>query len=137
LEGLALNANAYVCGTLGMQIEFKGSRLWSARLRLLGDSAEYEQLQPAALALLESGWRDGETVTHLHLIAGNIARRQERQLSLFDSRPQQPIDQLKQQINDKLGRFVIRSGATLHLPELYQDASHDYEICDVQGKMCF
>jgi nucleotidyltransferase/DNA polymerase involved in DNA repair len=133
----ALNAHAYVCGTLGMQIEFKGHQLWSARLRLLGDSAEYEQLQPAALALLEKGWRDGETVTHLHLIAGNIARRQERQLSLFDAKPQPRIDQLKKQINDKLGRFVIRSGATLHLPELYQDASHDYEICDVQGKMCF
>lgn len=133
----ALNAHAYVCGILGMQIEFKGYCLWSARLRLLGDSAEYEQLQPAALALLEKGWRDGETVTHLHLIAGKIARRQERQLSLFDSKPKPRIDQLKKQINDKLGRFVVRSGATLHLPELYQDASHDYEICDVQGKMCF
>ncbi|MCA9067563.1 MAG: hypothetical protein KDA84_01485, partial [Planctomycetaceae bacterium] len=133
----ALNAHAYVCGTLGMQIEFKGPKLWSARLRLLGDSAESEQLQPAAMALLEKGWQEGETVTHLHLIAGDIARRQERQLSLFDMKPQSRIDQLKQQINGKLGRFVIRSGATLHLPDLYQDASHDYEICDVQGKMCF
>ncbi len=133
----ALNSHAYVCGTLGMQIEFKGYKFWSARLRLLGDSAEYEQLQPAAMALLEKGWHDGETVTHLHLIAGDIARRQERQLSLFDAKPKTRIDKLKQQVNDKLGRFVVRSGATLHLPELYQDTSHDYEICDVQGKMCF
>ena len=133
----ALNAHSYVCGMLGMQIEFKGHQVWSARVRLLGDSAESEQLQPAAMALLEKGWRDGETVTHLHLIAGSIARRQERQLSLFDSKAKPRVDQLKKNINDKLGRFVIRSGATLHLPELYQDASHNYEICDVQGKMCF
>lgn len=133
----ALNAHAYVCGMLGMQIEFKGFEVWSARLRLLGDSADYEQLKPAAMALVEKGWQDGKTVTHLHLIAGNIARTQERQLSLFDPKPKMRIDQLKQQINDKLGRFTIRSGATLYLPELYEDASHDYEICDVQGKMCF
>ncbi len=79
----------------------------------------------------------GEAVTHLHLIAGNIARRQERQLSLFNPQPKPQIDELKKQINEKLGHFAVRSGATLHLPELYEDASHDYEICDVQGKMCF
>ncbi len=53
----ALNSHAYVCGTLGMQIAFKGEQHWSARLRLPGDFAEYEQLQPAALAMLEKGWR--------------------------------------------------------------------------------
>lgn len=51
--------------------------------------------------------------------------------------PVDRIAELKQQINLKVGRFALRSGETLHLPDVYADETNDYDICDVQGKMCF
>ena len=46
-------------------------------------------------------------------------------------------DTLKAEVNDRIGRFALRSAATLHLPAIYRDPSNEYDICDVRGKICF
>jgi hypothetical protein len=43
----------------------------------------------------------------------------------------------KRAVNDCLGRFVVRSGATLPLADVYRDEAQNYDICDVRGKLCF
>ena len=40
-------------------------------------------------------------------------------------------------VNDKHGRFVLRSAATLPLNAIYADRANEYDICDVRGKVCF
>ena len=59
-----------------------------------------------------------------------------RQLGLFGL-TDQTVDRLKNAVNHKIGRFALRSGDTLTLPDVYDDKTNEYDICDVQGKMCF
>lgn len=78
-------------------------------------------------------------VVRMHLLADQLVRKRDRQISLFElpNPKQERAAEAKQQINDRHGRFAVRSGETLFLPELYQDSAHSYDICDVEGKMCF
>jgi DNA polymerase V len=50
---------------------------------------------------------------------------------------QRAIDALKERVNDRHGRFALRSAATLALPEVYSDPATFREICDIRGKHCF
>jgi DNA polymerase V len=43
----------------------------------------------------------------------------------------------KKFVNKKAGRFASRSGDTLPLREVYGDPQQQYDICDVEGKLCF
>ena len=76
-------------------------------------------------------------VSHMHIIAENLVWRDRIQKSLFFEDAQSPLDQIKRNINQKLGRFAIRSAETLPLHEIYHDTTHNYDICDISGKMCF
>ena len=60
-------------------------------------------------------------------------------MGLFDGVDDRPdkIAEVKRAINDRQGRFVLRSAATLPLVNVYQDTSNQYDICDVRGKTCF
>jgi len=76
----------------------------------------------------------------MHLLAEKLSFRQTVQNLLFEGNPNSPIDRaaaIKQQINKKMGRFALRSAETLHLPDIYNDKTNEYDICDVHGKMCF
>ncbi|MEZ6046388.1 MAG: hypothetical protein R3C11_12630 [Planctomycetaceae bacterium] len=76
-------------------------------------------------------------VSYMHLISERLTPQNLIQRSLFDAPPPSPLDQLKAAVNEKLGRFAVRSGDTLAIKELYEDEANDYDICDVAGKMCF
>ena len=39
------------------------------------------------------------------------------------------------EVNQKLGRFVLRGGATLPLSDVYRDEAQSYAVCDIHGKM--
>jgi hypothetical protein len=47
------------------------------------------------------------------------------------------LARLKREVNARVGRFALRSGATLYLDDLYRDEASGYDVCDVRGKMCF
>ena len=59
--------------------------------------------------------------------------------SLFElPKPQlQRAAAVKEAVNEKCGRFKLRSAATLYLPKVYADPANDFDICDVRGKICF
>ena len=50
--------------------------------------------------------------------------------------PQGP-SRVKAEVGQKIGRWAVRSGATLHLPQIYRDKSNEFEVCDIRGKFCF
>ena len=43
----------------------------------------------------------------------------------------------QREVNAEMGRFALRSGATLPLADVYRDEAQSYDICDVRGKICF
>ena len=65
--------------------------------------------------------------------------REFAQRGLFDSPDprQKALAEVKRQINERVGRFTLRSGATLPLTDLYADETSSYDICDIYGKTYF
>lgn len=123
------------CDQLILSLLFTDAPERSLRSSLLGSRGDYEALVNAALELLPHVWRPASASVHyMHVIAGGLRPRAERQLGLFDDRLG---DDLKLRVNQAVGRFAIRSGATLPLREVYGDSANSYDICDVYGKSCF
>jgi hypothetical protein len=75
----------------------------------------------------------------MHLVAEDLADRGSAQISLFEppSPRAEALAELKTRINQRIGRFAVRSGATLPLADIYTDDANSYDICDVRGKICF
>jgi DNA polymerase V len=75
----------------------------------------------------------------MHVMASQLRRPGFVQLGLFE-RPEaqaRAVAKAKREINAALGRFTVRSGATLPLSNVYRDEAQGYDICDVRGKICF
>jgi DNA polymerase V len=97
------------------------------------------ELLDAARVAMRRAYIPGATATHIHVLATELRRGEGVQLSLFD-RPNPKLDavaRVKRAVNEKYGRFKVRSGATLSLPAVYKDPANDFDICDVHGKICF
>lgn len=123
------------CDQLMLSLLFTDAPERSLRSGLLGSRGDYEALVNVALELLPLVWRPPTAkVNYMHVIAGGLRPLAERQLGLFDDRLG---DDLKLRINQTVGRFAVRSGATLPLHEVYGDSANNYDICDVYGKSCF
>jgi len=93
----------------------------------------------AAKIGLKRAWRRGKPATHMHLIASDLRRQASWPQSLFDP-PDERSDVLarvKRDINDELGRFKLRSGATLYANDFYKDPANEHDVCDIRGKFCF
>jgi DNA polymerase V len=75
----------------------------------------------------------------MHLFADRLTPSGETQLALFDRGDDgaAKVAALKKGINERHGRFVLRSAATLPLFEIYRDKANEYDICDVRGNACF
>lgn len=135
----ALDHHQVYCYRLAMNLEFKdgGGAAW--RVSLSAASADFHILHPAALKLLKICWPAGRTVSYMHLIAENLTARRFAQRSLFEqaSPKQKAIAEVKRSINRQVGRFALRSGATLPLDDIYRDETSSYDICDIYGKTCF
>jgi hypothetical protein len=69
----------------------------------------------------------------MHLFAEDLSPRSGCQLGLFDPPGDraETVARLKREVNRQHGRFVLRSGATLPLVEVYRDPSNAYDICDI------
>jgi DNA polymerase V len=99
----------------------------------------FDLLLDAARAALRQAYRPGAPATHMHLIASRLRRAGFIQRSPFEPPAQQAeaVARVKRQVNESVGRFALRSAATLPLTELYRDPANAYEICDIRGKLCF
>jgi DNA polymerase V len=135
----ALDYHQVYCDRLAMSLEFKDGAAAAHRLSLSAATADFHILHPAALQLLQTCWQAEQVVTYMHLIAENLIARQFAQRSLFGqpTPKQKAIAEVKRSINCRVGRFALRSGATLHLDDIYRDETNSYDICDIYGKTCF
>jgi hypothetical protein len=71
----------------------------------------------------------------MHVTASQLKRPGFVQLGLFDAPAGQAraVAPVKREVNAALGRFTLRSGATLPLKDVYADEAQQYDVCDVRG----
>ena len=108
---------------------------------MVAPSDRFDELIDAFRPSLRSAWIPRAEANRMHLLAGKLTRRNSSQLGLFEDVEGRDrverVAEVKRLVNEKLGRFMVRSGTTLHLPETYRDEANEYDICDVRGKVCF
>jgi nucleotidyltransferase/DNA polymerase involved in DNA repair len=127
------------CDQIILDLSFKPAGRGVLRESLMATEWRFEELCGAALRLLHRLWSDNVAVGYMHVVAGRLRDRACVQPSLLpvgnDRRDR--MDAVKHDINEAMGRFVLRSGATMPLAEVYADPANDYDICDIYGKSCF
>jgi hypothetical protein len=111
------------------------------RVTLPQPTHDFDTLAAAGLALFSSAWSatGPQLIGYMHLDADLLEHRRQRQTMLFDGGDDRAaaVARVKQQVNQKLGRFALRSAATLPIEDVYADPMNDFDICDVHGKICF
>ena len=102
-------------------------------------SDRFDVLLDAAKIGLRKAWRPSCIATHMHVVASRLVRPSGWQQSLFeqDDSRLNALARVKDEVNDRFGRWKIRSGATLFANDFYEDSANEYDICDVRGKFCF
>jgi nucleotidyltransferase/DNA polymerase involved in DNA repair len=109
---------------------------WLVRnLERLIEELEYHEVCTGKLTV----WVPRVAAERMHLFAERLVPKGKAQLGLFEPEGVRAdaVAHLKREVNERHGRFILRSGATLPLPAIYRDPANQYDICDVRGKMCF
>ena len=78
-----------------------------------------------------------QELSRLPGIGPKTAQRLAFHLLRSDRQRADSLSQLKHDVNDRFGRWKIRSGATLFANDFYSDPANEHDICDVRGKFCF
>lgn len=142
----ALDHYHLACEQVTLDLHFSDAPGRAQRACLHGGHSEPEVIRQAALWLLEQLWQPNVgSVRYMHVIAGRLTNRAVRQRSLLDldkAKTESPeklaaVAGVQQLINDRIGRFALRSGSTLPLTDIHADPANDYDICDIYGKSCF
>jgi nucleotidyltransferase/DNA polymerase involved in DNA repair len=126
-------------GALSIYIVHKDGSAGFARALLPGHTDRFDLLLAAAKPALAKAWMPDRPAKRMHVTASQLRRTGSVQLGLFDPPADQAraVAQLKREVNAELGRFALRSGATLPLADIYRDEAQGYDICDIRGKICF
>jgi nucleotidyltransferase/DNA polymerase involved in DNA repair len=126
-------------GALSVSIMHKDGREGFARMLLPAHTDRFDLLMEAARPALAKAWSMDRPATRMHVTASRLRRPGFVQLGLFDAPAEQAaaVARLKREVNAEMGRFALRSGATLPLADVYRDEAQSYDICDVRGKICF
>ena len=101
-------------------------------------SDRFDIILDAAKSGLSRIYRPRKIATHMHVVASDL-RRTPWQQSLFDP-PNRKLDEVakvKREINERYGRWKLRSGSTLFANVWYDDPANEHEVCDIRGKFCF
>ncbi len=126
-------------GALGVELAWKDTVGTGGSAVLDAPSDRFDALLDAARTALRTAYVPGGTATHMHVIAPDLRRGVGEQLTLFH-RPdprKDAAERAKASVNEKFGRFKLRSATTLQLPAVYRDPANDFDICDIRGKVCF
>src|SRR5262249_10665957 len=134
-----LDYHGVFAGRLAVWVGYRNGQSGSGESPLMSPTDRFDLLLEAARHGLRQAWRPPAPPHRGPLFAAQLRWRGEVQLGLFETPDEQAkaIAALKKEVNNRVGRFVLRSGATLFLDEVYRDSAHDYDICDVHGKTCF
>src|ERR1043165_5604553 len=126
-------------GRLNVYVGYRDGLAGSGQASLMSATDRFDLLLEAAKQALRQAWIAGAAAQRMHLIASKLRWRGCVQGGLFDPPAEQAeaIARLKREVNQRFGRFTLRSGVTLFLDEVYRDSANNFDICDVHGKMCF
>jgi len=133
-----LDFHGLMVGKLTLILEYKDGTTRSDAVTFEAPTIRYDFLLEGTQTLWQRLLISG-LLYRMHFLASELQYPGARQLSLFDPPPRKDrrIIDLMHDVNAHHGRFALRSAVTLHLPEIYADDAHSYDICDVQGKTCF
>lgn len=114
-----------------------GGNSWE--VDLISPTDRFDLLMEAGRYCLDKAWNGRQPVNRMHLIATHLVRPGFVQQGLFQppEKKAREVAKVKREVNSRLGRFTLRSGATLPLYGIYRDDAQSYDVCDVHGKMCF
>ena len=134
-----LEYHAVLPGRLTIWIAYKNGQVGLGQVGLTIPTDRFDLLLEAARPCLRRAWVPRVRATRMHLIAERLTPRREAPLGLFEppSERAEPLARVKREVNQRHGRFMLRSAATLPLASIYKDTANGYDICDVRGKMCF
>jgi nucleotidyltransferase/DNA polymerase involved in DNA repair len=134
-----LEWHAVCAGALSVYLMHWDGTEGLARAPLASATDRFEVLLEAAGVALERAWVRGVGVSRMHVNASRLSKPGYVQRGLFDPPEERAraVAKVKRGVNGKLGRFILRSGATLPLTDVYRDEAQQYDICDVRGKVCF
>ena len=126
-------------GQLSVAVSCKDGTGACVRAPLENATDRFDLLMEAGRVALGRAWTPGKQVNRMHLLASDLRRPGFRQRGLFEPPEKQAraVTKLKREVNATVGRFALRSGATLPLYDVYRDEAQSYDICDVHGKICF
>ena len=124
---------------LTVWVGYRNEAFGAGTARLLVPSDRFEALLEAGRSCLRKAYISKQMAMRMHVIAEDLRDHTPIQLGLFEVPDEkgQAVADLKRRINQRYGRFVLRSGTTLPLHDIYQDRANGYDICDVRGKTCF
>jgi nucleotidyltransferase/DNA polymerase involved in DNA repair len=126
-------------GRLTVWVAYRHGEARQGQTSLAAPSERFDLLLDAARPCLRRAWIPKASANRMHLIAERLVPRGKAQLGLFEpgSSQAEAIARLKRAVNERHGRFILRSGATLPLAAIYRDKANEFDVCDVRGKMCF
>jgi nucleotidyltransferase/DNA polymerase involved in DNA repair len=126
-------------GALSVYLQHKDGPDGFGRAGLSSCTDRFDRLLEAAQSCFRQAWRPGRAATRMHVMASQLRRPGFVERGLFDPPDEQAreVAAVKREVNDRLGRFTLRSGATLPLYDVYRDEAQSYDVCDVRGKICF
>ena len=133
-----LDYHGLMVGKLTLTLEYKDGPDRSSSVRFDAPSRRFDVLLAGGKGMWERMQFPGN-LYRMHHTASELQYPGSRQLSLFDPprRNDERILDLMHRVNERHGRFAVRSAATLPLEEIYADDAHSFEICDIHGKTCF
>ena len=135
-----LHYHETLAGRLTVWVAYKSGEAGLGQLDLEVPTDRFDFLLDAARPCLRRAYLPRMQATRMHLIAEKLRPRRDGQLGLFEPEGKAralAVAEVKREVNRRIGRFALRSGATLPLRSIYQDTANGYDICDVRGKSCF
>jgi DNA polymerase V len=125
--------------TISLYVGYHNLESAGGSVRLTTPSDRFDVLMDAARIALRQAWRKGRAASSMHLVASNLVRPGSWQPSLFDAPDPrwEAVARVKAAINERFGRFTLRSGATLYSNRFYADPANKHDVCDVRGKFHF
>jgi DNA polymerase V len=127
-----------LAGRVAVWIGYRDGGGGEGRAKLEVPSDRFDVLLETYRPCLRRAWIPHVLAARMHLFAEELRPHAPRQLGLFDDLEAADAGTLlKRAVNDKHGRFALRSAATLPLGAVYANRANSYDICDVHGKTCF
>ncbi len=124
---------------LTVWVGYRSGENGSGSTTLTLPSDRFDSLLEAASPCLRKAYLPRRMAMRMHLIAEQLRDRTPRQAGFFETADDKgrAIAELKRRVNERHGRFALRSALTLPLHSIYQDTANNYDICDIRGKTCF